>query len=74
MNYHISECGSGVTTDKFDLHVHQCMKDHNHGSILPQPYFKIYAYFEVSDPKLLIPYEDHLHSKNFDTISRKTST
>ena len=67
MNNHISECGSGATSDLFDLHVHQCMKDHNGGT---QPYFKIYVYFEVSDPKLLIPYEDHLHSKKFDTISR----
>ena len=67
MNNHISECGSGKTTDKFDLHVHQCMKEHGKYN---QPYFKIFAYFEVSHPKLLIPYEDHLHTKNYDTISK----
>ena len=67
MNCHISESGSGITTDVFDLHVHQCMIDHNH---YEQPYFKIYTYFEVSDPKLLIPYEDLLHSKNFDSVNK----
>ena len=72
MNNHISECGSGATSDLFDLHVHQCMKDHGapmHEGRFIQPYFKVYVYFEVSEPKLLIPYEDHLHSKNFDTIN-----
>ena len=68
MNCHISESGSGVTSDVFDLHVHQCMKDHNHHE---QPYFKIYAYFEVGDPKLLIPYEELLHSKNFDSVNKQ---
>ena len=72
MNNHISECNSGATSDLFDLHVHQCMKDHGapmHEGRFIQPYFKVYVYFEVSEPKLLIPYEDHLHSKNFDTIN-----
>ena len=68
MNCHISESGSGVTTDVFDLHVHNCMKKHNR---FEEPCFKIYAYFEVSDPKLLIPYEDLLHSKNFDSVNKQ---
>ena len=48
------------------------MKDYGapmHEGRFIQPYFKVYVYFEVSEPKLLIPYEDHLHSKNFDTIN-----
>ena len=68
MNCHISESRTGVTTDVFDLHVHNCMKKHNR---FEEPYFKIYAYFEVSDPKLLIPYEDLLHSKNFDSVNKQ---
>ena len=68
MNCHRSESRSGVTTDVFDLHVHNCMKKHNR---FEEPCFKIYAYFEVSDPKLLIPYEDLLHSKNFDSVNKQ---
>ena len=68
MNNHISDCKSGDTSDKFDLHVHECMKKHNNFS---KPYFKIYVYLEVSHPKFLIPYEDHLHTRNFDTISKR---
>ena len=65
MNNHISECKSGITTDVFDLHVHKCMKDPD-----AEPLFKIYVYFEVSHPKLLIPYEDHLHSMKFDLVDK----
>ena len=68
MNNHISDCRSGDTSDKFDIHVHQCMKKHKK---YDPPFFKIYVYLEVSHPKYLIPYEDHLHTKNFDTISKR---
>ena len=29
MNTHISDCRTGNTTDRFDLHVHNCRKKHN---------------------------------------------
>ena len=65
MNCHISESKSGNTSDLFDQHVHKCAKDPT-----VEPQFKIYAYFEVAHPKLLIPYEDHLHALNFDSVEK----
>ena len=65
MNNHISESKSGKTSDVFDQHVHKCSKD-----VKNEPLFKIFAFFEVADRTLLIPYEDHLHQKGFDSINR----
>ena len=65
MNNHISESKSGKTSDVFDLHVHKCMTDPNN-----EPLFNIYVYFEVGDRTLLIPYEEHLHQKGYDSINR----
>ena len=64
MNNHISECRSGRTTDRFDLHVHGCNKN------LKEPFFKIYVFIEVKDVSLLDSYERYLHRCGHDTMNR----
>ena len=64
MNNHISECRSGKTTDRFDLHVHHCNKD------LKEPFFKVYVFVEVMDATLLESYERYLHKCGHDTMNR----
>ena len=66
MNNHISDCRTGNTTDQFDLHVHDCVKQNN---LLEEPFFQIYAFFSVSEEKYLIPYERYLHTQKFDTMN-----
>ena len=64
-NNHISDCRTGRTTDKFDLHVHKCNKT------LTEPFFKLYVFVELSDGSLLDAYEDYIHRSNFDTMNRQ---
>ena len=63
-NNHISDCPSGRTTDKFDLHVHECNKT------LTEPFFKLYVFIEVMDVSLLDAYEAYIHRMGFDTMNR----
>ena len=68
MNNHISDCRTGNTTDKFDLHVHQCGILNN---CLKPPYFQIYAFMTLRSPEKLLIYENWLHKKHFDSMNRK---
>ena len=63
-NNHISSCRHGRTTDKFDLHVFNCNKDH------VEPFFKLYVFIEVMDDHLLEAYEKHIHASKHDTMNR----
>ena len=66
MNNHISDSRTGNTTDRFDIHVHNCVKKHG---VVTEPFFHIYVFLEVSESKYLSSYEKHLHSRNFDTMN-----
>ena len=63
-NNHISDCRTGRTTDKFDLHVHECNKT------LTEPFFKLYVFLELMDDSLLDAYEAYIHQMGFDTLNR----
>ena len=67
MNGHISETRTGNTTDKFDMHMIKCRDVHK---ITNEPYFEIRAFMKLSKEELLIPYESHLHSLEFDIMNR----
>ena len=62
-NNHISECRSGKSSDRFDLHVHQCNK---RGT---EPAFKMYVFIELSNANLLEEYEKYIHKMGFDTMN-----
>ena len=64
MNCHISECRSGITSDRFDKHVHRC------NSTLSEPFFDLFVFVEVKDVKLLDAYEKYLHQCGYDTMNR----
>ena len=66
MNNHISGCRTGNTSDLFDLHVFECKQKRKHPQ---EPFFKINIFMEVSDIRLLIPYEFHLHKMKYDTMN-----
>ena len=67
MNNHISDTRTGRTTDKFDLHVHQCGIN-NH--CLKPPFFKVYAFMKFTSSRKLITYERYLHKKRYDTMNK----
>ena len=60
MNNHISSCRLGTSTDKFDNHVFNCRAKNNYTL---EPYFKMYAFMEIADERLLLTYESYLHKK-----------
>ena len=62
-NNHISECRSGITTDRFDRHVYQCNK---RGT---EPAFKMYVFIELMNVNLLEEYEKYIHKMGFDTMN-----
>ena len=66
MNNHISDIYTGRTTNIFDRHVHECCKKNNY---FEEPYFRMYAFMEVSDEKLLLTYESYFHRLKFDTMN-----
>ena len=66
MNDHISKCGSGKGSNKFDKHVHECGT--KNGNLKP-PYFKIFAYMKLSSRDLLDSYESYFHKNGFDTMN-----
>ena len=66
MNNHISECRTGNSSDKFDIHVFNCRKKHNYNT---EPYFKIFAFMTVPHESMLATYEKFLHDKGFDTLN-----
>ena len=63
-NNHISDCRTGRTSDKFDLHVHECNKT------LTEPFFKLYVFVELSEFSLLEAYENYIHRMGFDTMNK----
>ena len=66
MNNHISDIHTGRTTNIFDRHVHECCQKNNY---FEEPYFRMYAFMEVSDEKLLLTYESYFHRLKFDTMN-----
>ena len=64
-NNHISACRTGHGTDIFDQHVYQCKGSNNTG-----PFFKLWVFMEVYDDSKLLPYENYLQRRGFDTINR----
>ena len=70
MNNHRSECRSGITDDRFDKHVHKCIKTNNFKN---EPYFQVYAFLTVKDASMLRTYESHIHRKGCDTMNRKSN-
>ena len=66
MNNHRHDCRTGVTSDLFDLHVHDCIKKNNYTS---EPYFEVLAFLTVKDEAMLLTYESYLHKKGFDTMN-----
>ena len=66
MNNHISECRTGNTCDRFDIHVFNCRKINNYHT---EPYFKIYAFMTVKHENMLLSYEAYLHKKQYDTLN-----
>ena len=66
LNGHISDCRTGNTTDKFDLHVHECGT--KNGCLSP-PFFKVYAFLKLKSPEKLISYEKTFHRRKYDTMN-----
>ena len=66
MNNHISDIYTGNNTNKFDIHVRECRKRNNY---FQEPYFRIYAFVELADEKLLRTYESYFLRLKFDTMN-----
>ena len=66
INNHISDCRTGNSTDRFDIHVYNCRRKHN---CTQEPYFALYAFMTVPHEKMLLTYENYLHNKGFDTMN-----
>ena len=66
-NQHISTCKTGVGTDKFDQHVHQCKPN------LKEPYFKLFLMMKLKDNNKLLTYESHFHTLGYDTMNSLSS-
>ncbi len=57
INNHISESKSGISYCNFPKHVHNCgIKNHN----LKEPFFKVFVFFKLKDPKMLLHHENSL--------------
>ena len=67
-NLHISSCKSGNTSDKFDIHVFNCKKDHL------EPLFKLYVLMEVDNYNKLLIYEHFFHAQGFDVCNKNKAT
>ena len=66
MNTHISCCKLGNGTDKFDKHVYECRQKHPNST---EPWFLIYVFCTIKDPKMLDIHEKHLHRLGLDTLN-----
>ena len=66
MNNHISSCRLGTSRDKFGNHVFNCRAKNNYTL---EPYFKIYAFMEIADERLLLTYESYLHKKSYGSMN-----
>ncbi len=60
MNNHISESRGGVSSCNFPKYVHNCGKSNNN---LKEPFFKIYAFMTLHNPKSLLEYESKFFIK-----------
>ena len=66
INNHRNDCRTGDTSDRFDLHVHDCIKKNK---LRNEPFFQVLAYLTVKDQNMLLTYESHLHKKGYDTMN-----
>lgn len=66
MNNHRSNCRTGRTSDVFDRHVHECMKENKS---FDEPLFEIRAFFKLSSPDKLLTYEDEFHRRKYAIIN-----
>ena len=67
MNNHITACGYGTSTDKFDNHVFKYSNKNE--NVAKEPYFKVYAFMTVNNENKLLCYESCLHKMGFDTMN-----
>ena len=56
-NDHISKCRTGKSTNKFDIHVHQCSLNHTPR----EPFFKAHIFMVLNDYNKLLNMERKLH-------------
>ena len=66
-NQHRSDCRTGDSSDRFDLHVHECIRKHK---LTKEPFFQVYAFLTVKDKEMLLTYESYLHKLGLDTMNR----
>ena len=71
-NNHISSCRTGNGTNLFDLHVHSCAKKQK--KELVEPFFKLFAFMELTDYNALRNHERRLHLQGHDTINKPNSS
>ena len=64
-NDHISKCRSGVSTNKFDVHVYNCSLTHSP----KEPFFKAYILMVLNDYNKLLNVERKLHLQGHDTMN-----
>ena len=57
LNNHISESRTGLSCCNFPKHVYECGKKNNK---LKEPFFKAYAFFALTDPRMLLREENKL--------------
>ena len=57
LNNHISESRTCMSCYNFPKHVHECGKKNNN---LKEPFFKAYAFFILTDPRMLLREEKKL--------------
>ena len=66
-NGHISKCRKGVSSNKFDVHVHNCAKAKK--TVMREPFFKAYIFMVVNDYNKLLNLERKLHLAGHDTMN-----
>ena len=68
INNHMSACRHGNSTDQFDNHVFACADSVKLPLI--EPFFKLYAFMQMSDYNKLRNYERKLHADGHDTMNK----
>ena len=61
-----SKIRRGKSTNKFNIHVHNCAKK----TTMSEPFFKAYIFMVVSDYNKLLNLERKLHLAGHDTLNR----
>ena len=57
MNNHLTVCGYGISTNRFENHVFKCSNKNKH--VWKEPYFKVYTFITVSNENKLWSYESY---------------